>query len=125
MMVWNDEKARRGMEQKKKQFLHAAGMACINQMAAEAHIDTGLLKNSMHYETRTGEWSGFQTLHGPKTPPADARVGKPADEDYVRCGSALVYAGPQERHNGWCSRALDRLHAGGVLTALAKRVFGG
>lgn len=125
MIVWHDDVVKRNMAQKKKQFLHAAGMACINQMASEAHIDTGLLKNSMHYELGTGEWSGFRMQDGPKIPPAAARVGKPRDEDYVRCGSALVYAGPQERHNGWCSRALDALHRSGALAIIAKRIFGG
>jgi hypothetical protein len=105
----------------KRKFLHAAGQHATNQAAEMAHKKFGTLKNSITYQTQEGG-SEFSTQYGPGVPPEDAKVSKPSG-DVVRVGSALVYANPQERHNAFMTKALDRITSDGSLEKIAEEVF--
>lgn len=104
-------------------FLHGAGQIMVNQMAEFAHVDTGTLKNSVTYQLQDGTGSEFGT-EGDGVPPDDAKVSRPDREDDVRSGSALNYAGAQEKHNGWASKGFDTVIGSGSLEKLADKIFG-
>lgn len=106
---------------KREAFKHATGQHMINEMAAMAHKKLGTLANSMNYTTDDNENSGFNSSHGKGTPPSSAKVSIPK-KDYVRAGSALVYAGRQEKHNGWASKAFDNAVVN-KLFAITKKVL--
>jgi hypothetical protein len=122
-MIWNGDYFKLLMKQRVNPFLHAAGQAMINQMADSSHKVTGTLANSMTYSVG-GFVSKFSTDNGAGTPPETAKLTPPTEDDIVKCGSGLVYAGPQERHNGWGSRAFDSMLSSGNLNRIAKKVFG-
>lgn len=122
-MIWNGDYFKLLMKQRVNPFLHASGHAMINQMADSAHKVTGTLANSMTYSIG-GFVSKFSTDSGAGVPPEDAKLTPPAEDDIVKCGSGLVYAGAQERHNGWGSRAFDAIVSSGTLEKIAKKVFG-
>ncbi|UCF13190.1 MAG: hypothetical protein JSW06_02755 [Thermoplasmatales archaeon] len=116
------ERFERPFENQLKTYLHAMGHLMVNQMGEMAHKDTGTLANSMTYKLDSGAGSQFSTKWGAGRPPSGSEVSKPGGKNSVRAGSALVYAGPQERHNAWASKSLDLLRMGSFET-LAKRVF--
>jgi hypothetical protein len=127
LIDWNCDKIKVLMEKKQKTFLHKVGQATVNQMAEFAHVKTGTLKNSMNYRLSTGSASNFGTETGPggkgATPPESAKMDNASDKDYVRCGSNLVYAGPQEKHNAWASKTKDELVASKTIVRLAENTF--
>lgn len=105
--TWHGDEFLRKLKLKETAGLHALGHLMVNQMAAMAHVISGTLKNSMNYVIDDGYQSGFSNVHGEGRPPESAKVSKPPTEKTVRAGSSLVYARPQERHNGWASKSYD------------------
>jgi hypothetical protein len=101
-------------------ILEGCGQVLQNQMVENAHKIEGTLKNSINYKIGSGKWSGFSTQYGEGRPPETAQVTEP-NRDTVRVGSALVYAGPQEKNNAWGSRAFDfTVSAGSYDIAISK-----
>lgn len=123
MIYWHEDDVKLFIHKKHDAFLHAAGNLVVNQMASAAHKITGTLANSMMYTMKSGAKSKFLTDNGSGVPPAEAVLGPADSGDVVKCGSALVYAGAQERHNGWATRTLDEIESSGVLETLAAKVF--
>jgi hypothetical protein len=122
-MKWNGDEVLKSIESKIPAFLHGAGKIGVNQAGELAHKVSGTLANSITYQLKTGG-SEFTSSHGPGSPPASAKIGRPEAENIVRVGSALIYANPQERHNGFMSATLDEIQRSGQLQELAKKVFG-
>ncbi|HUT63702.1 MAG TPA: hypothetical protein VMZ04_07075 [Anaerolineae bacterium] len=120
-VIWHGEKVSKEMERNVPKFLHGAGNILINQMGENAHKITGTLANSMNYKLSSGEGSGFSSNHGEGSPPTSAKVSNPGNDNSVRAGSALVYAGPQEGHNQWATKSMD--HTRRPIIELFKRVF--
>lgn len=120
-MKWYGDIILKAVEKRKDAFLHAAGQHAQNQMVQFAHIIEGVLKNSINYKIYNGDWSGFGSITA-ITPPDDAKMETPK-KDYVRIGSNLIYAGAQEKHNGWGSRSIDTIEADGTLQQIADRAF--
>ena len=118
MMTWDDKDIKAKMEANKYKFLLAAGVLAKNQAVQNAHVVSGTLKNSITYQLKN-EGSEFGTGGG--TPPSDAKVEPPRDENLVRVGSALIYANAQERHNGFMSKTFDQIQS--RLEELAARVM--
>jgi len=132
MMKWDDGIAQ-AVINKTPAFLHGAGQIMVNQIAEEAPILTGALKNSFTYATKEfqsefGNASGAKLEKGQSSiPPADAKISKPNEDNIVKVGSALVYAHKREREGkgaGYASRAFDIVVSSGQLVQLAKKVFG-
>jgi len=120
-VTWRGEKTIQKVKGRVDTYLHAAGNLIVNQMVNNSHVITGTLRNSMNYKLQSGEGKGFSTTHGEGTPPSSAKVSSASRPEMVRAGSALVYAGPQERHNGWASKTYDQIRT--PLKRLAARVF--
>lgn len=118
---WYGQKVDSLLDIKRLKFLRAAGNLGVNQAGEMAHKITGTLANSITYKLFSGGGSAFKTRWGKGVPPQSAKVSQPK-MDRVRIGSALVYAIPQERHNGWLSKARDAIQRG-TLELLAKRIF--
>ena len=78
----------------------------------------------MTYSLQDGFVSKFSSDNGDGVPPESAKLLPSDSADYAKCGTGLVYGGPQERHNGWAKRALDHIQSSGVLNLIAKKVFG-
>ena len=122
-IIMDDTALKQAIKKRRDAFCHAVGHAVVNQMADMAHKVTGTLANSMNYKLYNNEQSNFTRSYGEGQPPEEARVNKPDDKYYVRAGSALVYAGAQEKHNGWASRSFDTFISSGGLDTLAKRTL--
>lgn len=124
---WYGDEIKRRIEAKTPAFLRGVGEALINQMITSAHVDTGLLINSMNYKVFDGTQSMFGKEVGirktDKYPTEEDRVSTP-EKGYVRAGSALVYAGPQERHNNWCTKSLDHFRREKNWLSVLKKVYG-
>lgn len=121
-MIWLGDKLTEIVRKRGDTFRHAVGQHAQNQMVLFAHIKEGVLKNSINYRTSDGYWSGFGKQYGGETPPNDADVSQPKT-DYVRVGSALVYAGWNEKHNGFASKTIDQLKADGSILKIGKEVY--
>lgn len=120
-MIWSGDIIADVIRKKSNTFLHEVGSHVQNQMALLAHFQEGVLKNSINYKVYDGYWSGFESQYGPP-PPSDADVSIP-QKGFVRIGSNLVYAGPQEKHNGFASKTIDTIKADGSIMEIAKRIF--
>lgn len=127
MITWYGDIIKMAMEKRQKTCLHKIGQATVNQMAEFAHVISGTLKNSMTYRLNTGPASNFGTEPGLNgrvaTPPDSAKVDNASDKDYVRCGSNLIYANRQEKHNAWASKTKDELVASKTIVRLAENTF--
>lgn len=124
-MKWYGEKAEELLMSKANTCLEAVGHLMQNEMASKAHKITGTLANSMNYKIKGGKKSGFTSTHGFGVPPTSAEVSIPGTDLTVRAGSNLVYAGPQEKHNGWASGAIDALRRSGNFIKVIKAALGG
>lgn len=103
-------------------LLFAAGEAMQNQMVYNAHVDSGLLSNSINYRTdedKRGEFGSVGEAKADET----VLVSKPTKDFTVRVGSAVKYAAAQEKHNGWASKSYDQIIASKTLERLADKVF--
>ena len=120
-VTWKGKKTLEAQDKKVKVFLQAAGNLIVNQMVENSHVITGTLRNSMNYRLHERYGSMLSTKHGDGAPPKSAKVSNASKTESVRAGSALVYAGPQERHNGWASKTFDEIRR--QVELLAARVF--
>lgn len=103
-------------------FLHAVGHAGVNQSVQNAHVMTGLFRNSIMYRLHNGEASNM----GPV--PADKRAQNKKREpvtqpetDTVRVGLNLEYAPFVERRFGTIAKSLDQLRS--QIALLGEKVF--
>lgn len=124
-MKWYSEKAEELLMSKANTCLEAVGHLMQNEMASKAHKVSGTLANSMNYKIKGGKKSGFLSKHGNGIPPTSAEVSVPGTDLTVRAGSNLIYAGPQEKHNGWASGAIDDLRSHGKFPEVLKAALGG
>jgi hypothetical protein len=103
-----------------KKALHSVGNVIVNQMVEFAHVDTGLLRNSIMYSLDTGESSNFGS-EGTGKPETKDKISRPTKDNSLRAGSGLVYAGSQEKHNAWASKGFDLVRRNGSIErAVAK-----
>lgn len=124
-MRWDASKVEALMQKSANTCLEAVGHLMQNEMASQAHKDTGTLANSMNYKIKGGKKSGFDSRWGFGVPPTGAEVSSPGSDLTVRSGSNLVYAGPQEKHNGWASHAIDALRRSGNFARVIKKALNG
>ena len=122
IVKWNSGKVLDEYEKKQEQFLIGAGHIMVNQMTDLTHVITGLLKNSIIFHLKNGQKSNFGS-EGTGRPKTDDEVSKSESENYVRIGSAVVYAGAYEKHTGTFSKAIDQVISDKSLLKLAKKIF--
>jgi hypothetical protein len=120
-MKWYGDIVLKAIEKRKDAFLYAVGGHAQNQMALNAPFKEGVLKNSVNYKIYYGKWSGFESKYGAPAP--DHAAMDTPKKDYVRIGSALVYAGAQEKNTGYVSNTEDAMRADGSIMQLAERIL--
>lgn len=113
------------LQSKHKQYLHEIGVHTVNQAVEEAPYLTGALRNSIIYKLSDNSGS-VMNRQGGKPASSDAVMTKSENKDYVKIGSALVYARRREYEGkgaGYLARTLDIIQSGNVLERIAKAVF--
>lgn len=125
MITWYDDIIKKKIMKANEKGLLAVGLVLKNQMKEMAHIQTGLLKNSMTYQTIDFK-SPFGTEKGPKEgrsqPNEDERISRPK-KGHVRAGSAVVYANAMNENHHWYTKAIDEFKRSRAIEKIYKAIF--
>ena len=128
---WFDSVINNKVNGAKKAYLHGIGQGLVNQLVDLSPVKTGLLRNSMHYRMDDGTRSEFGNFSGPEPgnniPPSDAVLSKP-ENDYVKIGSAVIYADRVNKTSrtgsaGYFERAIDAFRSSQAGVRIARGVF--
>lgn len=104
-----------------KKLLISIGEALQNEFSANAPFATGLLANSMNYQTTTK--TGKFGSQGETTPSQDDLVSKPTKLNSVRAGSAVEYAAAVEKKQGKMVKSFDAFVASRIIDFLLKKSY--
>ena len=121
-MKWYSEKIIKEAEKNQLKYNIGAGHIVVNQMVALTHVISGLLRNSIVFRLPSGKRSKFAS-EGTGKPTENDAVGKADDKEFIRVGSAVLYAGAYEKHTGTFSQAVDTVIRNKSLIRLAEKVF--
>ena len=121
---WYGNKVKKAMNIYYDAFYKGLGELYVNQMSDMAHVQTGLLKNSITW-TYKRTYSEFGRDKGPKEgryiPEDTERVSH--NPKKLRVGSAVVYAAAMEKNHQWATKGKDYVQRSGNITVLARRLF--
>lgn len=122
---WFDSMINKKVEKAKDAYSIGVGMILSNQMSEKAHVQTGLLRNSIIYKYN-GQKKPFGTERGThdgrNAPTIDEEISDPG-QNILRVGSAVVYAGVMEKNHGWARGAIDEVKRSKSLEKLGKEIF--
>lgn len=123
MIKHNSEAFMKTVDNNTTRFLATVGTIGVSLAAMRAPVVTGLYRNSLTYKLSSGKRGGFGSAAGMtgETATPHENITKPEQQNTVRVGSGVAYAGAVEKKHGTLAASFDEVSV--RLDDIAKRVF--